>query len=73
MAEAFFEFVQSMQNLTDTQKSLVQQEVFGERQILKVSEFLNADFRKISREVGGPSAEELTAAATEPRWYVRHA
>lgn len=62
-AEAFFEFVQALQKLTPTQQNLVQQEVFGERQILKASEFLHADFAFLSKALGGPSAEQLTAAA----------
>lgn len=63
MAEAFFEFIQSMQKLNATQQNLVQQEVFGEKQILKASEFLNADFGKLARQIGGPTSEELTIAA----------
>ena len=62
-AEAFFEFVQAMQKLTPTQQNLVQQEVFGEKQILKASEFLHADFAFLSKKLGGPSAEQLTNAA----------
>lgn len=62
-AEAFFEFVQSMQKLTPTSRNLVQQEVFGERQILKSAEFLNANFAKLAVQIGGPTSEELTKAA----------
>jgi hypothetical protein len=47
-AEAFFEFVQAMQKLDPDQRSLVQQEVFGEKQILKTSEFLGANFKELS-------------------------
>lgn len=61
-AESFFEFVQSMQKLDAVSRSLVQQEVFGEKQILKASEFLNADFAKLTKLIGGPSAQELTVA-----------
>ncbi len=59
-AEAFFEFVQSMQKLNDTQKNLIQQEVFGGKQILKASEFLNADFKFLDKAIKGPSSAELT-------------
>jgi hypothetical protein len=62
-AEAFFEFVQALQKLTPTQQNLVQQEVFGEKQILKASEFLQADFKFLTKALGGPSAQELTLAA----------
>lgn len=64
-AEAFFEFIQSMQALSPTQQNLVQQEVFGEKQILKASEFLNADFKQLAKDIGGPSAEALTIAANQ--------
>jgi len=59
-AEAFFEFIQSLQKLNKTQQSLVQAEVFGEKQILKMSEFLQTDFAQAARMIGGPSAEQLT-------------
>lgn len=62
-AEAFFEFIQSMQKLSPTQQNLVQQEVFGEKQILKASEFLSANFVALGMQLKGPSAEALTNAA----------
>ena len=62
-AEAFFEFVQALQKLTPTQQNFVQQEVFGEKQILKASEFLQADFKKLAAQIGGPSTDDLTASA----------
>lgn len=60
VAEAFFEFIQSLKKLEPVQRNLVQQEVFGEKQILKASEFLNQDFAENARTIGGPSAEQLT-------------
>lgn len=59
-AEAFFEFIQSLQKLSKTQQVLVQQEVFGEKQILKMADFLQTDFAAQTKLVGGPSAEKLT-------------
>ncbi len=59
-AEAFFEFIQSLQKLTKTQQVLVQQEVFGEKQILKMADFLQTDFAAQEKLVGGPSSEKLT-------------
>lgn len=59
-AEAFFEFIQAVQKLDPTKRTLVQQEVFGEKQILKMAEFLQADFAQLDRMLGGPTAEELT-------------
>lgn len=45
-AEAFFNFIQSLQKIDKTQQVLIQNQVFGEKQIGKMSEFLNTDFRK---------------------------
>lgn len=66
MAEAFFEFVQSVQKLPDElSKSLVQQEVFGERQILKASEFMKMNFKELDADMrrrGLPEGNVLTNA-----------
>lgn len=59
-AEAFFQFIQALQKMDKTQQVLVQQEVFGEKQILKMADFLQTDFAKQSRVLGGPTAEQLT-------------
>jgi hypothetical protein len=59
-AEAFFQFIQALQKMDKTQQVLVQQEVFGEKQILKMADFLQTDFGAQSKLVGGPSAEKLT-------------
>jgi hypothetical protein len=64
-AKAFFEFIQSLQELGKRDKAaalLVQQEVFGEKQILKAAEFLNADFLALSKSLSGVSAEQLAGA-----------
>ncbi len=66
-AEAFFQFIQNMQKLNSTQRNLVQQEVFGERQIGRASEFLNSDFKKLNRQVGGPGDQEITASVKSLR------
>jgi hypothetical protein len=58
-AEAFFSFIQSLQRLDKNQQVLVQQEVFGEKQILKMADFLQTDFAKQAKVVGGPSSDEL--------------
>ena len=65
MAEAFFEFIQSMQKLDPTRQNLVQQEVFGEKQILKASEFMKANFAQLALDIGGPGADQLTASITK--------
>ncbi len=61
-AEAFFQFIQALQKMDKTQQVLVQQEVFGEKQILKMADFLQTDFTKQTKDLGGPSAEKLTPA-----------
>lgn len=59
-AAAFFEFIQSLQKMTKTQQVLVQQEVFGEKQILRMADFLQTDFAAQAKLVGGPSSDQLT-------------
>jgi hypothetical protein len=49
-ADAFFEFIQGLQKLDSAQQTLVQQEVFGEKQILKMSDFLQSDFAKLNAQ-----------------------
>lgn len=61
-AEAFFEFIQAMQKMNKTQQVLVQQEIFGEKQILKMADFLQTDFGAQARLLGGPTSEKLTPA-----------
>lgn len=61
---AFFDFIQNMQKMSPTDQTLVQLDVFGEKQILKMSEFLQTDFVKRFAEMGlaGVSTEKLTNA-----------
>ena len=51
-AEAFFNFIQSLQKMDKNTQVLVQQQVFGEKQILKMADFLQTDFVKKFSEVG---------------------
>ncbi len=51
-AKAFFEFIQSLQKMDRNQQLLVQQQVFGEKQILKMADFLQTDFASKWSEVG---------------------
>lgn len=48
----FFEFVQSLQSLKPDQQVLVQQQVFGEKQILKMADFLQTNFAEQVKKVG---------------------
>jgi hypothetical protein len=54
-ADAFFGFIQELQKvgLTDKAKQVrIQQQVFGEKQILKMSDFLNSDFQQAWKDLG---------------------
>jgi hypothetical protein len=59
-AQAFFDFIQGLQKLDKNKQIQVQQEVFGEKQILRMSEFLNADFEKLNSKFKGISTEAIT-------------
>lgn len=56
-AEAFFNFMQQLQKLDKNKQILVQQEVFGEKQIGKMSEFLNLDFNKFFTNIGAKGSK----------------
>lgn len=64
-AESFFQFIQALQKLDGTQQTLVQQEVFGEKQILKMADFLRSDFGEILKTSGLDKVQSgtLTQAA----------
>lgn len=51
-AESFFDFIQSLQKMDKNTQLLVQQQIFGEKQILKMADFLQTDFTKKFSEVG---------------------
>lgn len=51
-AEAFFGFIQQLQKMDRNQQVLVQQQVFGEKQILKMADFLQQDFAKLAQRTG---------------------
>lgn len=61
-AEAFLQFVQSIQRLDKNQQALIQQRVFGERQILKMADFMQQDFQKLYKNIGldKVTAQKLT-------------
>lgn len=58
-ATGFFEFIQALQKMEKGQQILVQQEVFGEKQILRMADFLQTDFAAQSKLIGGPTSEQL--------------
>lgn len=51
-SEGFFKFIQSLKNMEESQKILVQNSVFGEKQRLKMADFLNGDFAKNYADTG---------------------
>lgn len=51
-AEGFFGFIRSLQHMDKNTQLLVQQQVFGEKQILKMADFLQADFEKLASAIG---------------------
>ncbi len=55
---SFFEFIQSLNKMDRNKQVTVQQEVFGEKQTLKMAEFLRADFAEIVKQTGLKSAAE---------------
>jgi hypothetical protein len=64
-ADAFFQFIQSLQKMDKNQQLLVQQSVFGEKQILKMAEFLQSDFGPLSAQLKGADTEKLTKQLTK--------
>jgi len=50
--EGFFQFIQSLQRMNKDQQVLVQSQIFGEKQILKMADFLQADFPRLMRNTG---------------------
>ncbi len=52
IAQSFFDFISQLQKMDTTQRTLVQQQVFGEKQILKMADFLQADFSKLGKLTG---------------------
>lgn len=61
-AQEFFSFIQSLRKLDTSKQVLAQQEVFGEKQILKMSDFLNSDFSGFAKKIAGISDKSVNAA-----------
>jgi hypothetical protein len=51
-SEAFFGFIRQLQKLDTNQRVLIQSQVFGEKQILKMADFLMQDFNKLAGASG---------------------
>lgn len=61
-AEGFFQFIQSLQKMDKNTQVRAQEQVFGEKQILKMADFLQSDFPKLFAKIGldKVSTEKLT-------------
>lgn len=67
-AEAFFNFIASLQTLTSEQRTLVQNQIFGEKQVLKMAEFLQSDFSesaKALRQIDFAKAAKATQSLSD--------
>lgn len=63
IAESFFQFMQELQKIPKQQQVLVQQEVFGEKQILKMSDFLETVGTQAAKQlklIGAKGSEAYT-------------
>lgn len=63
-AESFFNFIQSLQGMDKNSQLRAQSEVFGEKQILKMADFLQSNFKELYKDVGFDKVgtEKLTGA-----------
>lgn len=59
-AEGFYRFIQNMQSMSSEDQTRVQQEVFGEKAILRMAAFLRTDFAKQERALGLKSGDAYT-------------
>ena len=67
IADSFFQFIQELKKMDKNQQRLVQEQVFGEKQVLKMSEFLNKDFKQLLKDsgLGQISSKRLGGAVTK--------
>lgn len=63
-ADAFFSFIQSLQKMDKNQQLLVQEAVFGQKQILKMADFLQQDFAKLAEATGINKVSSTDASKT---------
>ena len=62
IAAAFFEFIQQLQKMDKNTQVLVQQQVFGEKQILRMADFLQTDFAAQTKLLGAKEGDKYTPA-----------
>lgn len=49
---AFFDFMVSLQKVSKDQQRLIQEQIFGEKQVLKMADFLQSDFPALFKRIG---------------------
>lgn len=64
IGQSFYNFIVSLQKVSKDQQRLIQEQIFGEKQVLKMSDFLQSDFPKLWKDTGldKVSTEKLGAA-----------
>lgn len=63
MAEGFFQFIQSIQKLDKNQQIMIQRDIFGEKQVLKMASFLQEqDFAGMIKRMGIKDGSSYTGA-----------
>lgn len=68
----FFDFIQGLQKMSKDDQILVQKQVFGDKAILKLADFLQQDFGKLLTRIGGPTTGQL-GAATDKMAFIKGA
>lgn len=63
IAVGFFNFITSLQKMNKDQQVLVQQQVFGEKQILKMAEFLQANFEESAKTLQKVDFDKVAKSA----------
>ncbi len=63
--QGFFDFIQNLKKLGPVQQLQVQEEVFGAKQVLKMSEFLNANFEELNNKFKDIKVDQLTRAVDD--------
>lgn len=65
-AEAFFQFIQALQKESPDKRALIQEQVFGQKLIGKLADFVQLDFPKQIQLLRARTAEEYDAAIENP-------
>lgn len=60
MAEGFYQFIQSLQKIDKNQQILIQEQVFGEKQVLKMAAFMNENLPELEKRIGARSGDSYT-------------